>query len=84
VQEVLLGALRGRADVLASKAPLVLFNGLGDSALAFQLQFWTSRFEAWQETASEVRAAIVRGLDEAGIEIPFPQREVHLRSTPEP
>jgi potassium-dependent mechanosensitive channel len=84
VREVLLGALRGRTDVLASQESLVLFTGLGESALEFQLRFWTSRFEEWQKTESEVRAAIVQGLAEAGIEIPFPQREVRLRTRPEP
>ncbi len=80
VQEILLGALRGRADVLASPEPLVLFTSFGESALAFQLRFWTRRFDLWQTTASEVRADILRGLGEAGIPIPFPQRDVHLRT----
>jgi len=78
VREILLGALRDRADVLASQEPLVLFTGFGDSALTFQLRFWIRRFEEWQTTASEVRAVILRGLGEAGIQIPFPQRDVHL------
>jgi len=84
VQEVLLAALRDREDVLATQEALVLFTGFGDSALTFQLRFWTRRLEEWQKTASEVRAAILRGLGEAGIEIPFPQRDVHLRPVPEP
>jgi small-conductance mechanosensitive channel len=84
VREVLLAALRDRADVLASPEPLVLLIGFGDSALTFQLRFWTRRLEEWQETASAVRAVILRGLGQAGIEIPFPQRDVHLRPAPEP
>jgi small-conductance mechanosensitive channel len=84
VQEVLIAALRDREDVLASQEALVLLTGFGDSALTFQLRFWTRRLEEWQKTASEVRAAILRGLGEAGIEIPFPQRDVHLRTKTEP
>jgi small-conductance mechanosensitive channel len=80
VREILLGTLRGRADVAASPEPVALFGGFGDSALQFQLRFWTQQFDRWPVVASDVRVAVTRGLAEAGIEIPFPQRDLHLRS----
>ena len=80
VRELLLGTLLGRADVSSSPEPVALFTGFGDSALQFQLRFWTQRFDAWPVVASDVRVAVARALAEAGIEVPFPQRDLHLRS----
>jgi len=80
VREILLQALRGRDDVVASPEPAALFTGFGDSALQFQLRFWTHRFDSWPAVASDVRVAVCRALAEAGIEIPYPQRDLHLRT----
>jgi small-conductance mechanosensitive channel len=80
VRELLLGTLRGRDDVVASPEPVALFSGFGDSALQFQLRFWTHRFDSWPAVASDVRLSLSRALAEAGIGIPFPQRDLHLRS----
>ena len=79
-RELLLGTLRGRADVSASPEPVALFTGFGDSALQFQLRFWTRQFDGWPVVASDVRVAVARALAEAGIEVPVPQRDLHLRS----
>ncbi|HVP69276.1 MAG TPA: mechanosensitive ion channel domain-containing protein [Anaeromyxobacteraceae bacterium] len=74
-------AAAGRFDgVLKEPAPTALFTGFGESSLDFQLRFWTHRFDSYLSLASDVRLAICRGLDEAGISIPFPQRDLHLVS----
>jgi small-conductance mechanosensitive channel len=39
---------------------------------------WTARYEDWLKTRSELGLAILAALREAGIAIPFPQRDVHL------
>ena len=57
VQEILLLAARANVDVLSDPAPVALFTGLGDSALNFQLRFWTARFDRYLAIASEVRQA---------------------------
>jgi small-conductance mechanosensitive channel len=80
VRRLLLAAVERRTDVLATPAPAVLFQAFGDSALDFELRFWPSRFEDAITIASEVRAAIVRELAAAGVEIPFPQRDLHLKA----
>ncbi len=84
VQEILLLVARQNVDVLSDPAPLVLFTALGDSALNFQLRFWTARFDRALTIAGEARTAIVAKLDEAGISIPFPQRDLHVVSVEEP
>jgi small-conductance mechanosensitive channel len=58
--------------------PVALFVGFGESSLDFVLRVW-SVDAGWPGTSSKVAVAINRALTEAGIEIPFPQRDVHLR-----
>jgi small-conductance mechanosensitive channel len=60
--------------------PFVLFQNFGDSSLDFELRFYISRADECFRVASEVRFAIVHGLNENGIQIPFPQRDIHVRS----
>jgi len=64
-------------------APKVLFREMGDSSLNFRLLFWTREFSEWVEIRSEITFGIFYALKEAGIEIPFPQRDLHLRSIDE-
>ena len=80
VQEILLAAALSDAAVLGDPPPVALFTGLGDSALNFQLRFWTAQFDRYLAVASDVRAAVVARLDAAGISIPFPQRDLHVVS----
>ena len=79
VADVLLAVARKHSHVLADPAPVVLFRGFGDSALLFEMRVWTDRFESWLQTHSELTVAAYSALREAAIEIPFPQRDVHVR-----
>jgi potassium-dependent mechanosensitive channel len=65
--------------VLKNPAPVVLFQDFGDSALNFEVRAWTARFEEWAAIHSQVAVAVNAALKAAGIEIPFPQRDVTLR-----
>ncbi|MDJ0849873.1 MAG: mechanosensitive ion channel [Myxococcota bacterium] len=69
----------GHPDVLDVPPRQVLFQGFGESSLDFQVRLWT-RSDAWTQVASDVLGNIYRGLNDAGIEIPFPQRDLHVRS----
>ena len=60
--------------------PKVLFRGFGDSSLNFELRCFISLVERRLDTLSELNFAIERILREAGIQIPFPQRDLHLSS----
>ena len=77
--EILFRVGRAHPRVLESPAPIALFRGFGDSALHVELRCWTDRFDQWVETQSELAVAVYAALREAGIEIPFPQREIRLR-----
>jgi potassium-dependent mechanosensitive channel len=78
VLELLLGVARAHPEVLDDPEPVALFTGFGDSSLDFELRAWTTGDIVI--IPSELRVAINRKLAEAGIEIPFPQRDLHLRS----
>jgi potassium-dependent mechanosensitive channel len=65
--------------VLKNPGPVVLFQSFGDSALNFEVRAWTARFEEWAAVHSQVAVAVNGALKAAGIEIPFPQRDVTLR-----
>ena len=79
VIELLCDAAASVPGVLKNPAPLVLFQGFGDSALNFEVRAWTARFEEWAAIQSQVAVAVNAVLKAAGIEIPFPQRDVTLR-----
>jgi small-conductance mechanosensitive channel len=67
-------------SVLTSPAPAVYFKEFADSSLNFELQFWVMQESNWVKVKSDVSLCIMELLDRAGIEIPFPQRDLRLRS----
>jgi small-conductance mechanosensitive channel len=77
--QLIVGIANDHKDVDANPEPTCLFVGFGDSSLDFQLRAWTAG-SAFMGVASDLRFAIVRKLAEAGIEIPLPQRDLHLRT----
>jgi len=74
------GVASTHSQVLAAPRPQALFLGFGESSLDFELYAWSGHFDSAGSTQSELAVAIHRALAEAGIEIPFPQRDLHLRS----
>ena len=80
VLEILEHVARGNAEVLDDPAPEILFRNFGDSSLDFELRAWTESARGWNPVRSDLAVAITRALAEAGITIPFPQRDLHLRN----
>jgi len=80
VRELLLKALEEHPEVIKDPSPNVFFNDLGENSLDFRLLFWTSNFDDWIRIRSDVLFKVYDVLKEAGIEIPFPQMDLHLRS----
>ncbi len=83
VLQFLLDAANKHESVLTTPQPMAYFVGFGDSALNFELHFWVMQDSNWIRVRSEIAMTVMRSLEEAGIEIPFPQRDLHLRSVPE-
>ncbi|MGH9613365.1 MAG: mechanosensitive ion channel family protein [Bryobacteraceae bacterium] len=85
VRDLLLRVTQSRAEVLTDPPPDVIFLGFGDSSLNFELRVWTmERLRTPQILKSDLYYDIFRAFTEHGIEIPFPQRDVHVRSIEAP
>lgn len=83
VRDVLLKVAHEHPALISDPPPDVLFHGFGDSALNFRLRAYCKEMIDVPEVLnSEVNFAIWYALKEAGIEIPFPQRDLHIKSAP--
>jgi small-conductance mechanosensitive channel len=78
VLEMLIAVANEHPEVSHVPEPVALFLGFGDSSLNFELRAWTTA--DFVRVASELRVTINKALAEAGIEIPFPQRDLHVRT----
>ena len=83
VLNFLLDAANKHESVLTEPPPMAYFVGFGDSSLNFELHFWVMQDSNWYRVRSEIAMQVMKRLEEAGIEIPFPQRDLHIRSVPE-
>jgi small-conductance mechanosensitive channel len=80
-----MGLAVNHADVLKDPPPQVIFLDFGDSSLDFDLRVWTSRHVQTPLTLkSDLYFALFEAFGKAGIELPFPQRDLHLKSVAEP
>ncbi len=80
VKEILSGIIEDFPGVLKLPKPVVLFKELGESSLNFSTRFWVSNIDDWLIIKSDMTTAIYEAFNEAGIEIPFPQRDLHIKS----
>ena len=82
VMQLLQETTRTTPGIADDPAPAVLFTGFGASSLDFAIRAWTRRFDDWGTTRSDLMTRLY-ALTEAGIEIPFPQQDLHLRTVSE-
>jgi small-conductance mechanosensitive channel len=80
VIKLLVGVAQSYPGVLLARPPMAFFLGFGESALRFELRFWSDQQDTWFQLQSDVTVAVAKAIKEAGIEIPFPQRDLHVRS----
>lgn len=78
--KLLVTVAESHPGILLERPPVAFFMGFGESSLNFELRFWSAWQDTWLQLQSEVTVAVAKALQEAGIEIPFPQRDVHVRS----
>lgn len=85
VRDVLLKVAGENSDVVPEPPPVVLLKEYADSSINFELVVWTATmtYRPFQ-MISDLNFAIHKALKEAGIEIPYPQRDLHIRSTSVP
>ena len=82
VAELILDAIRAQPEVKKSPEPTVIFEDFGDNALIFDSYFWcdVGGEKLLRNIRSEIRFRICASFAANGIEIAFPQRDVHLHS----
>ncbi len=81
VREMLLKIIREQPHVMRDPSPAVTFDTFGDSSLNFTLRAFLPNLDNRIETIHQLNVEINRRFNEAGIEIPFPQRDLHVRSS---
>ncbi len=84
IREVLVEVARENKGVLKSPSPDVLFNEFSESSITLNLRVWTREYtDRPGVLKSQLYYAIFRKFRERGIEIPYPQRDIHILDVPE-
>ncbi len=79
VEQALLKCAADNKEIASKPKPFVRFLNFGDSSLDFQLFFWTAQTFEVENLKSTLRFAINAEFLKQGIQIPFPQRDVHIK-----
>lgn len=80
VEKLLVECANSHEMISSRPKSFARFNNFGDSSLEFQLYFWTERIWRIENIKSELRFAIDEAFRKNGVTIPFPQRDLHIRS----
>jgi small-conductance mechanosensitive channel len=85
IKKLLLEVASDNKGILKEPKPDVLFSEFGDSSLVFNLRVWTQEFiNRPGVLKSQIYYAIFDKFAQNGVEIPFPQRDIHLKSSEAP
>jgi small-conductance mechanosensitive channel len=79
-QKIIMDILESHSDVARYPAPVVLVHQFGSSSVDLRALFWTAEFDKWVGLRSSVLQEVYQKFAEAGIDIPFPQQDLHIRS----
>jgi len=74
VTELLEAVAQAHPRVLRDPAPRAFFTSFGEKAINYELRAWTDEYGQWFQIQSELAAAVHTALQQAGMQIPFPQR----------
>ena len=84
VRDTLMAAARRHTKILDDPRPVVYFRRFGDSTLDFELRYFVPTIDDLVPVTDELHHAITKAFREAGIEIAYPQRDLHLRTIDDP
>ncbi len=79
-QQVMIDTVKSTPMVLEDPEPSVLMVGFGDSSLNFSIRVFVSELSNRLPVTHDLHFRLLLALREHGIEIPFPQRDIHVRS----
>jgi potassium efflux system protein len=80
--ELILEVCKEHPQVLSDPKPSVTFEGFGDNSLNLVLRAFLDSLKSRLGTIHELHQQIYESFNAAGIEIAFPQRDLHVRSLP--
>jgi small-conductance mechanosensitive channel len=80
VEQLLIKSANEQDEVISNPAPFVLFRDFGNSSLDFRLYFWVEEVFYVELLKSKIRFSIDDKFRANGVQIPFPQRDLHLKS----
>jgi len=80
VLELLMDVTKSTPGIASVPEPTILFAGFGASSLDFAIRAWTNNFGDWVKIRSQLTVRVHDAIIAAGIVIPFPQQDVHLRT----
>lgn len=80
VVDILLKVAAQNASVVDDPAPKALFLAFGDNALNFELRAYVRSLDDYMQAQHDLHTAVDDAFRKAGIEISFPQRDIHIRS----
>lgn len=84
VKRLVIEAVEGLTRVIDTRDPVCLMTGFGDSSVDFELRCWIDTPEQGvRNVMSEIYFAIWNTFKDNNIEIPFPQRDVHIKEQPQ-
>ncbi len=79
VRKILIECALEHQEVSKKPQPFVKFEDFGESSLDFELYFWTSNTFGVEIIKSDLRFMINKKFKENGVQIPFPQRDIHIK-----
>ncbi|WP_113925202.1 mechanosensitive ion channel domain-containing protein [Cognataquiflexum aquatile] len=72
----------GTDEIMKLPAPKVFLQTFGENSVNFRVLFWVNDVDIWITIRDQVMRGIFKSFKENGIEIPFPQRDLHVKSFP--
>lgn len=81
VKAILLECAKTHNRILNKPIPTVRFTDFGDSSLDFELLFWSDDYDTIEAVKSDIRFMIDAKFRDNKVEIPFPQRDLHIKSS---
>ncbi|MEO1618174.1 MAG: mechanosensitive ion channel domain-containing protein [Planctomycetota bacterium] len=79
VRGILHRIVTSHSEVMKDPSPLINFDTFGDSSLNFMIRFYLPTLDKRLEVTHQINTEIAKEFEKAGIEIPFPQRDVNLK-----
>jgi len=82
VLQILQDLVKDNKRVMSYPEPIIYFGGFGDSSLDFEIRAFVRETSMRLPVQNELRIATFSALKNANIEIPFPQRDIHIKTDP--